>query len=197
MKPPAERVVQTLVLRNGTANTRGILLGKWAKGPLRGRYTGLLGPMHAQDASPEAAAARVCASLAPKFEITPSRLSLRAVFRFIELGEGPGSGTGVLGRSVEYEYVYCAPMHNAEGHGIAEQTRVVEACHMTPEWFDVREIPYTQMPADDEVWYPKVLHGDSCLTGEFTFRGKKLVSHAVEEVSREALELLELEEAVW
>jgi len=44
----------------------------------------------------------------------------------------------------------------------------VESEEMTPEWFDIVDIPYAQMWQDDKLWLPQILSGDTVF-GEFTF----------------------------
>jgi hypothetical protein len=58
---------------------------------------------------------------------------------------------------------------------------------MTPTWFPLSEIPFSQMPADDVVWYPPVLEQQRCLTGAFVFSARKMVKHVLQDVSEEQL----------
>ncbi|MDN5274294.1 MAG: hydrolase [Candidatus Saccharibacteria bacterium] len=56
----------------------------------------------------------------------------------------------------------------------------VESEEMAPEWFNVLDIPYTQMWQDDEFWLPQVLGGDK-VYGEFTFtEDEAMLTHNVQ-----------------
>jgi len=44
----------------------------------------------------------------------------------------------------------------------------VETEEMRPRWYDLGQIPYDEMWADDKYWLPRVLDGE-LLEGEFTF----------------------------
>lgn len=44
----------------------------------------------------------------------------------------------------------------------------VESEEMAPAWYDITEIPYSEMWQDDTYWLPLVLAGDK-VTGTFTF----------------------------
>mmetsp|Transcript_39781 Transcript_39781/g.127183 ORF Transcript_39781/g.127183 Transcript_39781/m.127183 type:complete len:160 (-) Transcript_39781:710-1189(-) len=58
----------------------------------------------------------------------------------------------------------------------------VETDEMRPEWFDIADIPYEKMWADDVHWYPLFL-SDKRFRGEFLFRDTTvLVSHTLGEV---------------
>lgn len=57
-----------------------------------------------------------------------------------------------------------------------------ETDEMRPEWFEIEDIPYGTMWADDEFWLPQVLAGNK-VYGEFTFdEHNSLLSHQVEVV---------------
>lgn len=54
-----------------------------------------------------------------------------------------------------------------------------ETDEMTAEWFNVHNIPYDQMWADDKYWLSILLDGNRLL-GEFTFSAKhKIVKHNI------------------
>lgn len=54
-----------------------------------------------------------------------------------------------------------------------------ESEEMSPEWFNIADIPYDQMWEDDRHWLPQVLAGEK-VTGMFTFDADdKLISHSV------------------
>lgn len=50
---------------------------------------------------------------------------------------------------------------------------------MKPQWFDIPAIPYDEMWADDEFWFPIFLKGKK-FTGKFYFDAdENLLSHDV------------------
>jgi len=51
-----------------------------------------------------------------------------------------------------------------------------------PLWFQIQDIPYDQMWADDRIWLPRVLAGES-VDGRFIFDDDKLLEHSVVSVS--------------
>ncbi|HET7630349.1 MAG TPA: 8-oxo-dGTP diphosphatase [Candidatus Saccharimonadales bacterium] len=72
-----------------------------------------------------------------------------------------------------YMHVYLCD----EWHGQPQETD-----EMAPEWFNIQDIPYARMWADDEFWLPQVLAGQR-VYGEFTFdENDKLISHDVQVV---------------
>ena len=83
---------------------------------------------------------------------------------------------------------------------------------MVPRWFDLDKIPFSQMPADDELWYfvntanhaylpslvsvwmcclnhryPPLLEQGRSLVGTFTFAGSAIVKHSLTDVPEELL----------
>lgn len=65
----------------------------------------------------------------------------------------------------------------------------IETEEMRPEWFSVKEIPFSQMWSDDEYWFPLLL-SDKLFEGEFLFDkpsdaeySAKIISQKLEEVS--------------
>lgn len=60
----------------------------------------------------------------------------------------------------------------------------IETEEMAPEWFEIEDIPYTNMWQDDEFWLPQVLAG-SKVYGEFTFdENDALLTHNVQVVEQ-------------
>ena len=47
-----------------------------------------------------------------------------------------------------------------------------------PLWFGVDDIPYDEMWADDRIWLPRVLAGES-VDGRFVFDGDNMLEHNV------------------
>lgn len=64
------------------------------------------------------------------------------------------------------------------------QGEPVETESMTPYWFDIKDIPYEKMWADNELWLPQILAGNK-VYGEFTYDAdEKLITHNVEVVQQ-------------
>ena len=63
---------------------------------------------------------------------------------------------------------------------VADQYRgePTETDEAIPLWYDIADVPYTEMWADDRVWLPAVLEG-SGVDGRFTFDGDKLLEYDV------------------
>jgi len=53
-----------------------------------------------------------------------------------------------------------------------------ETDEAVPLWFKIKEIPYSEMWADDEYWLPAVLSGQT-IRGRFTFTGESLLDYEV------------------
>lgn len=74
-------------------------------------------------------------------------------------------------------YVYAYISYDWEGEpGESEE--------MKPEWFNISDIPYSDMWDDDQYWVPKVLNGE-LVTGTFIFdENDKMTSHTIQTVSK-------------
>lgn len=60
------------------------------------------------------------------------------------------------------------------------QGEPTETEEMLPKWFNITEIPYDEMWADDSLWLPQVLAGEK-VYGEFTFNeDDSILSHNVQ-----------------
>ncbi len=148
-------LVQTIII--DTVNNK-VLLGFHKSGPDAGHYTGLLGyPSKGEDL--ETAAIRLAAEQAG---VIIENLKLRTINTF--------NADGLC--EEEYDY-YC---ESFTGEPVETET-------IRPEWFALDAIPYKQMPADDEVWYPPFLQG-KLLRGEFNFDPEMqvMLSHTLTEV---------------
>ena len=74
--------VQTLILNK---RVPAVLLGRWRDGPLKGRFTGLLGNANHKE-PPHNEAVRIARSLVPQLSLLqPERLEPRAIFEFQEV----------------------------------------------------------------------------------------------------------------
>ena len=188
-------IVQTLVVRNDGK----ILLGRWLRGSLAGRFTGLLGAARETE-HPQHAAVRVAASLVPGLSLKAAQLRPRAIFDFHEVPTLEEYREGVRGTESTTELQYVYRLHDDEveavsqiggsggGGGGGDSDGSGDNTSLEPQWFPLADIPYDQMPADDPLWYPLVLDPRGpCLTGEFRFRREELLSHQMEEISPDAL----------
>lgn len=55
---------------------------------------------------------------------------------------------------------------------------------MKPAWFDVKDIPFTQMWSDDVLWFPLMLKG-SKFKGYFLFKGlHEILKYTLDEVDK-------------
>ena len=60
----------------------------------------------------------------------------------------------------------------------AHTGRLIETDEAAPIWFDKNTIPYNEMWADDKIWLPRVLQGES-VWGKFIFREDVILDHIV------------------
>ncbi len=58
----------------------------------------------------------------------------------------------------------------------------VETEEMKPQWFDIKNIPYSQMWESDKIWLPLVLDGKK-FKGKFFFDGDRMVDYNLEIIS--------------
>ncbi|KAK7484675.1 hypothetical protein BaRGS_00024083 [Batillaria attramentaria] len=59
-----------------------------------------------------------------------------------------------------------------------------ESEEMKPRWFDVDDLPFSQMWADDSLWFPLLLKG-SKFSGYFLFKGHhEILKYTLDEVER-------------
>ena len=58
----------------------------------------------------------------------------------------------------------------------------IETPEAKPFWCAVADLPYDEMWADDTLWLPRVLRGESVL-GRFIFEGDRMLSHKIVPVS--------------
>ena len=56
---------------------------------------------------------------------------------------------------------------------------LIETDEADPFWCDINSVPYAEMWADDVLWLPLMIGGQS-FRGFFEFEGENMVSHAVE-----------------
>eukprot|EP00959_Pyramimonas_sp_CCMP1952_P096769 2022730-Pyramimonas_sp.AAC.1 len=160
------RLVQTLILND----LDEVLLVKWTDGPNKDRYTACLGDV-GDDESDEKSAVAVVQELVG-LELQPGRcetsqlslcwLEKVAEFEFVE-DDGEECD--------EIEFIYRASRKEATNR--RRDTGVIG------KWFKVDDIPYSLMPADDELWYPLVLRNDRVLSGRFSFLEDRLLDFEV------------------
>ena len=150
------QLAQTLVIEPAQEK---ILLVLHKQGEFEGLYTGLIGYTNEQE-SPEFAAKRIAKELCL---IDLNEVQLRAHFLMQVENETDAE---------EFEY-YCNSYSGEPG-----ETQAV-----CPQWFHFDEIPYSQMPPDDEIWYPPFLAG-AFLKGNFSFNRdmSRITSHTLKEL---------------
>ena len=136
-----------------------ILLANHKHGDYKDRWTGLIGEVQSIE-TPASAAQRFVSNL-PQLDISGG-FEKRAILYFIE-------ANGLT--TEEHQFLASA----------SSTLPVNETDNISPKWFAVSDIPYKDMPADDEVWYPPVLRG-CFLRGTFMFNGLKLLKYSVSEV---------------
>lgn len=60
------------------------------------------------------------------------------------------------------------------------QNYPIETEEMKPYWYSFDDIPYSSMWADNEIWLPRILNGET-LSGKFIFRdGDRIVNYELE-----------------
>ena len=93
------------------------------------------------------------------------RLQPRALLSFIEKD----------GDKLDHDCDELELIYEAEPEEAAKVA--AESEKMSLSWKPFTRIPFRQMPADDEHWYPRVLLSGEHLRGSFTFDGPALLSH--------------------
>ena len=181
--------VQALVLNK---RIPAVLLGRWRKGPLKNRFTGMLGAANPKE-PPHNEAVRIATSLVPQLSLMqPERLEPRAIFEFQEvLSSGQDrEGIGSTEKTTELQYLY--QLHDDEVEAVMgiDSSNSRESM-LEPQWFPLVDIPYNEMPADDRLWYPQALDPKGpYLSGSFKFRGTKLLHHDIIEIQATSLATL-------
>ena len=161
-------LVQTLIR---CSKSNRILLGRWNDGPFQGRISGLLGQARAKCAND---AAKQVVKRMIDFEV-PDSSKLTPCARFIFHEEDETDGAAELLGSTYEETQFLLDLDDSfETKQIRDE--------FSPIWFDLDQIPYSEMPEDDLIWYPRVLNNDEILNGTFRFRGTKLLDYNIEEV---------------
>ncbi|XP_076456795.1 oxidized purine nucleoside triphosphate hydrolase-like [Babylonia areolata] len=62
--------------------------------------------------------------------------------------------------------------------------QVTESEEMKPQWFDIKDIPFSQMWSDDVYWFPLMLKG-SKFKGHFYFKGlHEILRYKLDEVDK-------------
>lgn len=175
-----------------------ILLCKWASGDFKDRYTGLIKPLARREYD-----TIICHSekgdntekqqilLQYAKELIPSPLKeWIADIRLVGLLRFEDS-------PVYDEYIYLANLIAPSSNKIDlnESSNQLQNYFRqdimfgenTCYWFSWDRIPFQEMPADDELWYPKVLQLQKKVKGSFTFGGwseKNIKSFELETVKQ-------------
>jgi mutator protein MutT len=136
-----------------------ILLAMKNRGFGAGRYNGVGGKVDSNE-TVEQALVRECQE---EIGVTPTHFWKVAEHDFLQHDENPWR---------MYVHAYLCDQWEGEP---------TESEEMTPEWFDVDDIPYDSMWQDDVLWLPAVLEGKH-LVGQFTFdRNDAMLSHNIQE----------------
>ncbi|CAL8108927.1 unnamed protein product [Orchesella dallaii] len=144
-----------------------ILLCKWASGNFKDRYTGLIKQLSERE---EVNIQNLTASEKYKvlLQIAESLLpsQLRRHVTELEL-------VGLLNFDDPPacdEYIYKANLAISGSESI-DTNHVIPFGEHSCFWYNWKEIPFQEMPADDPLWYPKVLWEEQKVKGTFTFGG--------------------------
>ncbi|XP_021946558.1 uncharacterized protein LOC110844621 [Folsomia candida] len=148
-----------------TAYEAKLLLVKWRHGPYKDRYTGMMKITHYEADYPptKKILADIAKDLVPaKSNITLNSLDLVALLSF---PDPPAYDEYVFLGDVNAVSYYDSK--EAGFPGLVGDNRCI--------WCDLKNIPYAQMPADDALWYPKVLQDPPTkVIGNFRFRGPQM-----------------------
>ena len=162
------KLFQTLVVWN-----KKILLGKWKSGAFKGRISGCLGQTLNEKETLSDAGVRVVNDLTGLI-LNPSFIQVRAYFTFFEQDAQTPSAQMLGDQYHEYQLHYDGDRYEQVEKQNLNNIKETEL--FIPQWFNINEIPYNQMPEDDIHWYPLFLKGD-ILSGEFIFQGTQLLNH--------------------
>ncbi|KAF1783307.1 hypothetical protein JG687_00010445 [Phytophthora cactorum] len=157
---PRKLLTLAFIVRDGVGSKQ-VLLGMKKRGFGMGKWNGFGGKVEAADASIAAAAAREIdeeANVTVKVEDLQPRGVL--FFSFEEVKE------------VMEVHVFLTQQFSGEPS---------ESDEMKPQWYNVAEIPFKSMWADDRFWLPHVLSGKS-VRGHFHFAADEdtLLDHELE-----------------
>jgi mutator protein MutT len=145
-----------LFLRKG----QRILLAEKKRGFGEGKFNGIGGKLEPGETAEQA----MIRETQEEIGVTPKKYERVAVIDFDEFVKGE--------RTNVHMNVYVA----SEWEGGPTETE-----EMRPEWFDVADLPYEKMFADDKYWLPLVLAGKK-LTASFRFdENWSMLSHKVKE----------------
>lgn len=157
MKHPKPTKITTLCL---VYKHPKLLLGMKKRGFGEGRWNGYGGKVNPDETIEES----MIREMQEESGITPTKFEKRGVlyFEFQEIPE-------------QIYEVNLFAIHEYEGEPI-------ETEEMKPQWFDVNELPWNEMWADDIHWYPLFLEGKK-FKGNFLFDGQeKVIQHELEEI---------------
>lgn len=139
-----------------------ILLAMKKRGFAEGKWNGSGGKPKPEDKSIEATAKR---ETQEETGVTPKRLKKVAVLNFYFENKADWNQQVIVFTTNEWD-------------GIPTETE-----EMAPKWFNINQIPYSEMWEDDELWLPKVLSG-KIVEGSFLFdENQKMLEHEVLELA--------------
>jgi 8-oxo-dGTP diphosphatase len=116
---------------------------------------------------------------APGGRLEPGESTLAAAVREVEeeIGVTP-EGIEARGR-LRFQFV---DGYKLEAHVFVARAfcgTLCETDEATPLWFPREALPYDEMWADDRLWLPEILAGNS-IDGRFVFDGDAMLEHALE-----------------
>ncbi|KUF75709.1 hypothetical protein AM587_10005427 [Phytophthora nicotianae] len=157
---PRKLLTLAFIVRDDMGSQQ-VLLGMKKRGFGMGKWNGFGGKVEVSDASIAAAAAREIEEEA-NVSVKAEHLQLRGVllFSFEEAKE------------VMEVHVFLTQQFSGEAS---------ESDEMKPQWYDITDIPFKSMWADDHFWLPHVLSGKS-VQGHFHFAADEdtLLDHNLE-----------------
>ncbi|KAG7384121.1 Nudix (Nucleoside diphosphate linked moiety X)-type motif 1 [Phytophthora boehmeriae] len=163
---PRKLLTLAFIVRESASNSSSsqVLLGMKKRGFGRGKWNGFGGKVEAADHSIVAATAREIQEEA-NVAVQEKDLQPRGVLLFS------------FEEAKEVMEVHVFLTHKFSGEPS-------ESEEMKPQWYDVEEIPFKDMWADDSFWLPHVLNGKS-VQGHFRFAADEntLLDHELEVTS--------------
>lgn len=105
---------------------------------------------------------------------TPVQCAIREVQEELGISIGEPAGRGEL----RFQFIDGYSIHVHVYLSDSFTGNPIETDEAIPLWFDLSEIPYEEMWADDIIWLPRILNGD-CVNGSFVFDGDEILEQRV------------------
>lgn len=78
--------------------------------------------------------------------------------------------------TLSFDFTDGMRMHVSVFHATEFEGEPIETEEALPLWFEISDIPFNEMWADDELWLGRMLDGDEQFEGKFDFDGQKMLS---------------------